>query len=47
VIGTDVDFSGNILSKTLISLEARSIVKGRLLAQSAVSLIGNTVVKPN
>jgi len=47
VIGTDVDFSGNILSKTLISLEARSTVKGRLLAQSAVSLIGNTIVKPS
>ena len=47
VIGTDVDFSGNILSKTLISLEARSTVKGRLLAQSAVSLIGNSVVKPS
>lgn len=47
VIGSDVDFSGNILSKTLISLEARSTVKGRLLAQSAVSLIGNTVVKPS
>ncbi|MFZ3275244.1 MAG: ice-binding family protein [Lutibacter sp.] len=47
VIGSDVDFSGNILSKTLISLEARSTVKGRLLAQSAVSLIGNSVVKPS
>lgn len=47
VIGTDVDFSGNVLSKTLISLEARSTVKGRLLAQSAVSLIGNTVVMPS
>ncbi|MDF1516783.1 MAG: ice-binding family protein [Lutibacter sp.] len=47
VIGSDVDFSGNILSKTLISLEARSTVKGRLLAQSAVSLIGNKVVKPS
>ncbi|MFO7673493.1 MAG: ice-binding family protein [Lutibacter sp.] len=47
VIGSDVDFSGNILSKTLISLEARSSVKGRLLAQSAVSLIGNTVVMPS
>ncbi|MBE0422862.1 MAG: DUF3494 domain-containing protein [Lutibacter sp.] len=47
VIGSDVDFSGNILSKTLISLEARSTVKGRLLAQTEVTLIGNTVVKPS
>ncbi|MHB1197261.1 MAG: ice-binding family protein [Lutibacter sp.] len=47
VIGTDVDFSGNVLSKTLISLEARSTVKGRLLAQTEVTLIGNTVVKPS
>jgi hypothetical protein len=47
VIGSDVDFSGNVLSKTLISLEARSTVKGRLLAQTEVTLIGNSVVKPS
>lgn len=47
VLGTDVDFSGNILAKELISLEQRTTVDGRLLAQTAVTLIGNTVVKPS
>lgn len=46
MLGTDVNFSGNILSKTLISVNTRTSVKGRLLAQSAVTLIGNTVVIP-
>ncbi len=46
-LNTDVDFSGTILSQTLISLAQRTVVNGRLLAQSAVSLIGNTVVMPS
>jgi len=46
-LNTDVDFSGTILSQTLISLAQRTVVNGRLLAQSAVTLIGNTVVMPS
>ncbi|NEV93434.1 DUF3494 domain-containing protein [Psychroflexus sp. YR1-1] len=47
VLGTDVNFSGNILSQTLISVNTRSTVLGRLLAQSAVTLDANAVVKPS
>ncbi len=47
MLGTDVDFSGNILSQTLISVNTRSTVNGRLLAQSAVTLNANTIVKPS
>ena len=46
VIGSDVDFSGNILSQTLISLNTRAKVTGRLLAQSAVTLNTSIVVLP-
>ena len=46
VLGTGVDFSGNILCKTLISLNTGAKVKGRLLAQTAVTLNAATVVKP-
>jgi len=46
VIGSDVDFSGNILSQTLISLNSRAKVTGRLLAQTAVTLNASTVVLP-
>ncbi len=45
-LGTTVNFSGNILCKTLISLDNGAVVNGRLLAQSAVTLIGSTVIKP-
>ena len=47
MLGTDVDFSGNILSQTLISVNTRSTVNGRLLAQSAVTLNANAIVKPS
>jgi hypothetical protein len=45
-LGTAADFSGIILSKTLISLNTGAKVKGRLLAQTAVTMIANTVTKP-
>lgn len=45
-LDTDTDFSGVILSKTLISLNARSKVTGRLLAQTAVTLNTSTVTEP-
>jgi len=45
-LGTTVNFSGIILSKTLISLNTGATVKGRLLAQTAVTLIANVVVNP-
>jgi hypothetical protein len=42
-LGTTVNFSGVILSKTLISLNTGATVTGRLLAQTAVTLIANDV----
>ncbi len=45
-LGTNVDFSGNILSKTLISLNTGTKVTGRLLAQTAVTLNANIVLLP-
>ncbi|MBC7655494.1 MAG: DUF3494 domain-containing protein, partial [Oligoflexus sp.] len=40
------DFSGIILSKTLISLNTGAKVTGRLLAQTAVTLNASTVIQP-
>lgn len=45
-MGSNVDFSGILLSKTLISLNTGTKVTGRLLAQTAVTLNNNTVVLP-
>lgn len=45
-LGTNVDFSGNILSKTLVSLNTGAKVTGRLLAQTAVTLNASTVILP-
>jgi hypothetical protein len=45
-LGTNVNFKGNILSKTLISLNTGTTVTGRLLAQSAVTLNASTVILP-
>ncbi|MEO8796090.1 MAG: ice-binding family protein, partial [Daejeonella sp.] len=45
-LGTNVNFSGNILSKTLISLNTGSIITGKLMAQTAVTLNGSTVIQP-
>ena len=46
LLGPGVDFSGIILSKTLISLNTGAKVTGRLLAQTAVTLNASTVVQP-
>lgn len=46
VIGSTVNFSGNILSYTLISVNTGSTVTGRLLGQTAVTLNAATVVLP-
>jgi uncharacterized repeat protein (TIGR02543 family) len=46
VIGSTANFSGNILSKTLISLKTGATVTGRLLGQTAVTLDAATVVFP-
>jgi uncharacterized repeat protein (TIGR02543 family) len=46
VLGTNSDFSGNILSKTLISLNTGAKVLGRLMAQTAVTLNASTVILP-
>lgn len=45
-LGTNVNFKGNILSKTLISLNTGATVVGRLLAQTEVTLNANTVILP-
>ena len=45
-LGTADNFSGIILSKTLISLNAGARVKGKLLAQTAVTLNAATVTQP-
>jgi uncharacterized repeat protein (TIGR02543 family) len=45
-LGTGVDFSGNILSKNLISLQTGTRVTGRLLSQKAVTLDAATVLLP-
>ncbi|MGB3345188.1 MAG: ice-binding family protein, partial [Aequorivita sp.] len=43
-LGTTSDFSGIILCKTLISLQTGAAFDGRALAQTAVTLDGNSVV---
>ena len=45
-LGSNVNFSGNILCKTLISLNTGASVTGRLLAQTAVTLNASTVIMP-
>jgi len=46
VIGSTVNFSGNVLSMTLISVNTGSTVTGRLLGQTAVTLNAATVILP-
>ena len=45
-IGTDAHFEGIILGKTNISMGTKASINGRLMAQTAVTLIMNTVVAP-
>ena len=45
-LGTTSRFSGNILCKKAITLNSGAVLNGRALAQTAVTLIGNTVTKP-
>ena len=41
------DFSGNILDQTSIAMQAGATLHGRALAQTAVTLIGNTITSAN
>ena len=45
-IGTTAHFEGTILSKTMIAMKTHASINGRLLAQTAVTLQMNTLVKP-
>ena len=45
-LGTTADFSGIILSQTLISLNTGAVLNGRALAQTAVTLDANAVTQP-
>ncbi len=45
-LGTTAHFEGTILSKTGITLHTGASINGRLLAQTAVSIDGSTVVQP-
>lgn len=46
LLAGNINFSGNIIAKTLISLNAGTHVNGRLLSQTAVTLNAATIVKP-
>ena len=46
-LGTTARFEGIILSKTGITPNTGAVINGRLLAQSSVTLIANTVTQPN
>jgi hypothetical protein len=45
-LGTTSQFEGTILGQTAIALQTGASINGRLLAQSAVSIEGSTVVEP-
>ena len=45
-LGTYSHFEGNILGQTGINMQTGASINGRLLAQTAVTLQKNTVVKP-
>jgi hypothetical protein len=46
-LGTNSHFEGTLLGKTSIAVQTDASVKGRLLAQTAVTLQMNTVTAPN
>jgi uncharacterized repeat protein (TIGR02543 family) len=46
LLGSNVQFKGNVLAKTLISVNTGTAVSGILLSQTAVTLNAATVVKP-
>jgi len=46
-IGTTAQFKGIILCQTLVSLNTSATLNGRILAQSATTANGNSVVEPN
>ncbi|MBU3159644.1 DUF3494 domain-containing protein [Clostridium frigoris] len=46
-VGSDSHFEGIILSKTNVAFGANASINGRLLAQTAVTLIKSTVVAPS
>jgi hypothetical protein len=46
VLGSNVQFQGNIIAETLISVNTGTTVLGRLLSQTAVTLNTNVVTKP-
>jgi hypothetical protein len=45
-IGTDAHFEGIVLGKTMIAMNMGATVKGRLLAQAAVTLQMNAITQP-
>ena len=45
-LGTTSDFKGILLCKTLIAANTSAVITGRALAQTAVTLIANTVTAP-
>jgi hypothetical protein len=45
-IGTTAHLEGNVLTQTAVAMATGSTVNGRLLAQTAVTLDGSTVVVP-
>jgi len=46
LLGSNVQFKGNIIAQTLISVNTGTTVSGILLSQTAVTLNASTVVKP-
>jgi len=45
-LGTTVDFSGNIIALKAIAINTSATLKGRALAQTAVTLLQNTITIP-
>ena len=46
-LGTTADFKGIVLCQTLIAMNTGAVLSGRALAQTAVTLQMNAVIKPN